>query len=158
MEKISRKTYYYLLILYLGESMKLNIIIYLLLLFLLLLTPSYNTNSEEGKVVYLSNKDEEKLYKIKLYNFDIKDLNKIEDNLKIRKIILTGNNHYYYDVKSTDYDLGSVAAHSYIDFLIKNSKEEMIFNNNLYVDYIVVLNKYFEIEKVLKKYNHKIVS
>ena len=158
MEKISRKTYYYLLILYLGESMKLNKIICLLLLFLLLLTPSYNTNSEEGKVVYLSNKDEEKLYKIKLYNFDIKDLNKIEDNLKRRKIILTDNNHYYYDVKSTDYDLGSVVAHSYIDFLIKNSKEEMIVNNNLYVDYIVVLNKYFEIEKVLKKYNHKIVS
>lgn len=134
----------------------LTILISFLLLFLLF--DPINLESNEPNLALVKNELEEKQITLKLNNFNIKDLNKI--NLKIRELtnIKNGKEYKYTFKTNTNYEN---IINDYINFLQKeNFQEDIEYSktNGFTIDTITILDNYKNIKENLKNINYEVIK
>ena len=134
----------------------LTLLISFLLLFLLF--DPINLESNEPNLALVKNELEEKQIILKLNNFNIKDLNKI--NLKIRELtnIKNGKEYKYTFKTNTNYEN---IINDYINFLQKeNFQEDIEYSktNGFTIDTITILDNYKNIKENLKNINYEVIK
>lgn len=134
----------------------LTLLISFLLLFLLF--DPINLESNEPNLALVKNELEEKQITLKLNNFNIKDLNKI--NLKIRELtnIKNGKEYKYTFKTNTNYEN---IINDYINFLQKeNFQEDIEYSktNGFTIDTITILDNYKNIKENLKNINYEVIK
>lgn len=134
----------------------LTLLISFLLLFLLF--DPINLESNEPNLALVKNELEEKQITLKLSNFNIKDLNKI--NLKIRELtnIKNGKEYKYTFKTNTNYEN---IINDYINFLQKeNFQEDIEYSktNGFTIDTITILDNYKNIKENLKNINYEVIK